>query len=46
MIKLISLILISLKKTYFSTGDILQADGLIIQSSDLKIDESSITGLL
>jgi magnesium-transporting ATPase (P-type) len=26
-------------------GDLLPADGLIVQSSDLKIDESSITGL-
>lgn len=25
-------------------GDLLPADGLIVQSSDLKIDESSLTG--
>ena len=33
------------KKNSFS-GDLLPADGLIVQSSDLKIDESSITGLI
>jgi len=29
---------------FIKYGDLLQADGLIVQSSDLKIDESSITG--
>ncbi|CAF3617423.1 unnamed protein product [Rotaria sp. Silwood1] len=29
---------------FIKYGDLVQADGLIIQSSDLKIDESSITG--
>ena len=28
---------------YF-TGDLLPADGVIIQSNDLKVDESSLTG--
>lgn len=27
-----------------STGDLLPADGVIIQSNDLKVDESSLTG--
>ena len=27
-----------------SLGDLLPADGIIIQSNDLKIDESSLTG--
>ena len=26
------------------TGDLLPADGIIIQSNDLKLDESSLTG--
>jgi magnesium-transporting ATPase (P-type) len=26
------------------TGDLLPADGIIIQSNDLKVDESSLTG--
>ena len=26
------------------TGDLLPADGVIIQSNDLKVDESSLTG--
>lgn len=30
-------------KNIFS-GDLLPADGIIIQSNDLKIDESSLTG--
>jgi len=29
---------------FIKYGDLLPADGLIVQSSDLKIDESSITG--
>ena len=30
---------------FFSvTGDLLPADGLLIQSNDLKVDESSLTG--
>jgi magnesium-transporting ATPase (P-type) len=32
-------------RKYSFLGDLLPADGLIVQSSDLKIDESSITGL-
>ena len=28
----------------FFVGDLLPADGLIIQSNDLKVDESSLTG--
>ncbi len=31
---------------FIKYGDLLPADGLIVQSSDLQIDESSITGLL
>ena len=27
-----------------STGDLLPADGVLIQSNDLKVDESSLTG--
>lgn len=30
--------------SYSFSGDLLPADGLIVQSSDLKIDESSLTG--
>ena len=30
--------------TVFIAGDLLPADGLIIQSNDLKVDESSLTG--
>jgi len=33
--------------TYYlrvNTGDLLPADGIIIQSNDLKVDESSLTG--
>jgi Ca2+ transporting ATPase len=26
------------------TGDLLPADGVVIQSNDLKVDESSLTG--
>ena len=33
-----------IKKVHFFTGDLLPADGLLVQSSDLKIDESSLTG--
>lgn len=29
---------------FISLGDLLPADGLIIQSNDLKVDESSLTG--
>lgn len=29
---------------FISSGDLLPADGLIIQSNDLKVDESSLTG--
>jgi len=29
---------------YTYTGDLLPADGIIIQSNDLKVDESSLTG--
>jgi hypothetical protein len=29
----------------FYLGDILSADGIIVQCSDLKIDESALTGL-
>jgi hypothetical protein len=29
---------------YLSLGDLIPADGLVVQSSDLKVDESSITG--
>jgi len=28
----------------FNIGDLLPADGVIIQSNDLKVDESSLTG--
>ena len=28
----------------YTTGDLLPADGIIIQSNDLKVDESSLTG--
>jgi magnesium-transporting ATPase (P-type) len=28
----------------YLTGDLLPADGVLIQSNDLKIDESSLTG--
>lgn len=28
----------------FISGDLLPADGLLIQSNDLKVDESSLTG--
>ena len=28
----------------FCTGDMLSADGIILQSNDLKVDESSLTG--
>lgn len=35
-----------LEKNFFFIGDLLPADGLIVQSSDLKIDESSITGVI
>ena len=28
----------------FSSGDLLPADGVLIQGNDLKIDESSLTG--
>ena len=28
----------------FSLGDLLPADGIVIQSNDLKVDESSLTG--
>ena len=30
----------------FQLGDLLPADGLIVQSNDLKIDESSLTGAI
>ena len=30
--------------SYYSIGDLLPADGIIIQSNDLKVDESSLTG--
>ena len=33
----------SLTNIYIS-GDLLPADGIIIQSNDLKVDESSLTG--
>jgi P-type Ca2+ transporter type 2B len=26
------------------TGDLLPADGIVLQSNDLKVDESSLTG--
>lgn len=29
---------------FFLTGDLLPADGILIQGNDLKIDESSLTG--
>lgn len=29
---------------FFVTGDLLPADGVLIQSNDLKVDESSLTG--
>lgn len=29
---------------FIYSGDLLPADGIIVQSSDLKIDESSLTG--
>ena len=29
---------------FLCAGDLLPADGIIIQSNDLKIDESSLTG--
>lgn len=29
---------------FFYTGDLLPADGILIQGNDLKIDESSLTG--
>ena len=28
----------------FVSGDLLPADGVVIQSNDLKVDESSLTG--
>ncbi|PRD32025.1 UNVERIFIED_CONTAM: Plasma membrane calcium-transporting ATPase 4 [Trichonephila clavipes] len=31
-------------KRNISTGDLLPADGIVIQSNDLKVDESSLTG--
>lgn len=30
--------------SFFISGDLLPADGLLIQSNDLKVDESSLTG--
>ena len=33
-----------ISNTVFIAGDLLPADGLIIQSNDLKVDESSLTG--
>jgi len=30
--------------TWLCLGDLIPADGVIIQSSDLKVDESSLTG--
>lgn len=32
------------KVMLFCTGDLLPADGVLIQGNDLKIDESSLTG--
>lgn len=32
------------KKNFLFVGDLLPADGIIIQSNDLKVDESSLTG--
>ena len=32
------------KLSFSFTGDLLPADGIIIQSNDLKVDESSLTG--
>lgn len=29
---------------FFLSGDLLPADGIVIQSNDLRIDESSLTG--
>lgn len=29
---------------YYFLGDLLPADGIVIQSNDLKVDESSLTG--
>lgn len=31
-------------KSFICIGDLLPADGIIIQSNDLKVDESSLTG--
>lgn len=33
-------------KCFFSLGDLLPADRLLLESTDLKMDESSFTGLL
>lgn len=39
-----SIFLLTVCVVVWVTGDLIPADGIVIQSNDLKVDESSLTG--